>query len=81
MVRKVLDAPMALTTDGRLLAGATHVTGEEIDAQKALARALKTGRRVFIGLELSKGEAAVAMGRLDDALAEIVSLVGYRERG
>jgi hypothetical protein len=72
---------MALTSDGRLLAGATHAIGEQVHAEKVLARALKTGRRVFIGIELSKSECKAAMKRLDDAVAKIVALVDYRERG
>lgn len=81
MASKLLDAPAALTTDGKLLVGVTHVTGEQVDPEKALSRALKSGRRVFIGIEMSKAEGAASLGRLDDAAAEIVSLIGYRERG
>jgi hypothetical protein len=81
VARQLLDPPAALTSDGKLLVNATRVTGEQVDAEKALARALKSGRRVFVGIEMSKAEVDASMGRLDDAVAEIVSLIGYRERG
>ena len=61
--------------------GAPAHTGEQVDPEKALSRALKSGRRIFIGIEMTKAEATASLGRLDDAVAEIVSLVGYRERG
>lgn len=48
---QLLDAPAALTTDGKLRVGVTHVTGEQVDPQKALSRALKSGRRVFLALK------------------------------
>ncbi|HVZ36672.1 MAG TPA: hypothetical protein VG963_29790 [Polyangiaceae bacterium] len=81
MARKLLDSPAALTSDGKLLVGASHLTGESADPEKVLARVLRSGRRVFIGVEMTKSEVAASMGRLDDALAEIVSLIAYRERG
>ena len=81
MARRLLDSPASLTSDGKLVVGATHVTGEQVDPEKALARALKSGRRIFIGVEISRAETAASMGKLDDVLAEIVATLGYRERG
>lgn len=72
---------MAITSTGTVLAGITHLTAENVDAQKALEHALKSGRRIYIGVELTKREVAASKGRLDDALAGIVALTGYRERG
>ena len=81
MVSKLLDAPMAMTSAGTVLAGITHLTAANVDPQKALEHALKSGRRIYIGVELTKREVAASKGRLDDALAEIVASVVHRERG
>jgi hypothetical protein len=64
-----------------VLAGITHLTAENVDPRKALEHALKSGRRIYIGVELTNGDVAASMGRLDDAPAEIVASTAYRERG
>lgn len=58
---KLLDPPAALLSDGKLLVNATCVTGEQVDTEKALAP-LKSGRRVFVGTEMSKAKVAASMG-------------------
>lgn len=75
------DDPVALTSGGKVVAGITHVVNELRDPKRALELALRLGRPVFIGVELTAVEADVARRRLDDALAEIVARVPYRDRG
>lgn len=77
---KLIDAPLAVTSTGRVLGGVTHTTGEVADARKALELALASGRRVFVGVALTKEETERAKNMLDDAAAEIVAKT-YRERG
>lgn len=81
MGARMNDDPMALTSSGRLVAGVSHVVNEQRDPKRALELALRLGRPVFIGVELTDADADVARRRLDDALAEIVARVSYRERG
>lgn len=69
---------MAWTSSGALLVNVTHIASEE-DLVGALTAARLTGRRFFLGVELTKEEQAEAEARLDEAAAEVVATV-YRER-
>jgi hypothetical protein len=46
-----------------------------------VSKLLRSGRPIYIGLALSKAESAAALAKFDDAIAEIVALIGYRDRG
>jgi hypothetical protein len=81
MARKLVDAPMAVTTTGRVLVSMTHLTTENVDPRKALEHALESGRPVYIGVELTAAEAKASLIKLDDSFAEIVGQIDYRDRG
>lgn len=71
-----MDAPLAITTDGTVVANVTHVLAEVgDDPQELLASALKTARPVFIGVALDGAEVADAVKRVDNAATEIVAMV------
>jgi len=72
----LLDAPLAVATDGTLIANVTHAMAEiSDDPQDLLAEALASGRQVFLGVALTESEIDDAKKRLDDAAAEVVAMV------
>jgi hypothetical protein len=81
MARKLVDAPMAVTTAGRVLVSMTHLTTKNVDPREALEQALAGGRPVYIGVELTEAETKASLKMLDDAFAEIAAVIGYLERG
>jgi hypothetical protein len=81
MARKLVDAPMAMTSTGRVLVSMTHLTSRNVDPREALEHALKSGRPVYIGVELTESETKTSLKQLDDAFAENVGTIGYRDRG
>jgi hypothetical protein len=81
MARKLVDAPMAMTSTGRVLVSMTHLTSRNVDSRDALEHALKSGRPVYIGVELTESETKTSLKQLDDAFAEIAAVIGYLERG
>ena len=68
------DAPLALSSAGAVIANCTHLLRAD-DIHELLDQALSTGREVFVGVVLRESEVAEALGRLDDAAAEIVARV------
>lgn len=71
----LLDAPLAVATDGTLIANATLVLAQVGDDPHGLLdAALATGRQVLVGIALDESEAVEAMKRLDDAAAEIAAM-------
>jgi hypothetical protein len=74
------QSPMAVTSTGAPLINAAHFYG--VDDLEALIELLSKGRPVFVGIVLTAAEAEEALGRLDDATAEIAAVIGgARGRG
>ena len=77
---RVLTSPLALTSDGNLLLGMTHTDGS-LQPEALLERALASGSRVFIGIEVTPGEATYVRTFLHDGCCEAVATVaGQRAR-
>jgi len=76
---RILAAPLAVTSDGRVLinlAGAGPA-----DPVKLVERALAEGGLVFVGVVLGRKEVAFALKHLDDSAAELASWIwGGRQR-
>lgn len=68
---KPLDAPMALTSDGRVLFNVTHLFDES--APNALKIAVEAGLPVFVGVAVDRATAQKLIADFDDGLAEIVA--------
>ena len=78
MSHQIHHAPLALATDGSVLANLHHVTGDE-DPQRLLALARELGAVVFIGVVVTKTELKLADRQLDDAATAIASeILGRR---
>jgi hypothetical protein len=78
--RRLHEAALAVTLDGTVLIGMTHV-GRERDPEALLRLALEEDGDVFIGVAMTETEGALARMRLDNAGAEAVArVVGQRQR-
>ena len=73
----LIDAPMAIASDGSVLVNLTHLdsSGDVIEDARRLMR---DGHQVFIGVALAPGMRRLVMGELEDALADVVGRVGAR---
>jgi hypothetical protein len=67
----IVDAPMAITSDGKVLFNVTHLFDE--DAADAFHIALDAGLPVFVGVAVDRVTAKQLVADLDDGLAEIVA--------
>jgi hypothetical protein len=80
MKGRIHRAPLALTSDGTVVANVAHVDAhfdEAEDAHAALERALDGGRDVFISVALSPEEIAFVQKRVDDSGADALAwLIG-----
>ena len=73
MSRRVHRAPLALASDGSVLANVHHITGET-DLFPLLKEAAKRGA-VFVGVVVSDEDRAVITEVIDDAATEAASVV------
>lgn len=78
-MRRLHDAPFALSSDGSLLLGMTHTDGL-LTPEAVLARALKSGSRVFIGIALTSAETRGVVTLASDTLDEAASYVAGARR-
>jgi hypothetical protein len=67
----ILDAPMAITSDGKVLFNVTHLFDE--GPSEAMKIALDAGLSVFVGVAVDRMTAKQLVADLDDGLAEIVA--------
>jgi hypothetical protein len=67
----IVDAPMAITSDGKVLFSVTHLIGG--DAAHAMKLAFEAGLPVFVGVAVDQVTARQLVADLDDGLAEIVA--------
>lgn len=74
-----IDAPMALSSDGRTLMNVTHLV-DTTDLRQALEVALAEGHEVFVGIAVPPYFADEIRRDLDDAASEIVGRLGIRVR-
>jgi len=80
MTTRIHASGLAVAFDGSLLLNVAHVASEQEPAS-LLRRALDEGSELFIGVQLSKREAAHALRLLDDRAAEgACVIVGHRQR-
>lgn len=70
MASKLLDAPALPTSQAN----------KSIPRRPCLVPSRAAGES-SLGIEMANADVSASLGRLDDAAAEIVSLIGYRERG
>lgn len=73
-MRRLHDAALALSSDGSLLLNVTHTDGS-LTPEACLERALSSGGRVFIGVELGRDEANRLRTFLHDGLDEAASRI------
>jgi hypothetical protein len=66
-----VDAPMAITSDGKVLFSVSHLF-EECPSE-AMKIALDAGLPVFVGVAVDRVTAKQLVADLDDGLAEIVA--------
>ena len=80
MKGRIHRAPLALTSDGTVVANVAHVDAdfnEAEDAHAVLERALERGRDVFISVALAPEEIAFVQKRVDDSGADALAwLIG-----
>jgi len=79
MKGRIHRAPLALTSDGTVVANLAHFDTLE-DAQAALRQALELGRQVFISVALTPEEVAFVRKRIDDSGAETLAWLLGKER-
>ena len=70
-LRGLIDAPMAITSDGKVLFNVAHLFDES--PRDALKIALEAGLPVFVGVAVDPVTAKQLVADLDDGLAEIVA--------
>lgn len=72
-----IDAPLAVTSDGRVLFNVLHVVNDA-DLGEALRAVMQDGHQVFVGIAVPDHLAAEVRRDLDDAAADIVGRLGVR---
>jgi hypothetical protein len=74
---RVVQAPMAVTSDGMIVVNATHLAVEPtLDA--AIRYAKESGHDVFVGVVVPRGLRDEFVREVDDALADVVGRLGPR---
>ena len=80
MSKAIHRAPLALSSDGAIIANLHHVTGDD-DPERLLQLARELGAVVFIGIVATPTELKRAMRDLDDAATAIAAeILGRRMR-
>lgn len=74
MKPRLHEAPIAVTVDGTVLVSVAHLVPRG-DPRRLLARALREGQDVFIGVALTEQESAIVLARLDNAGAEAAARI------
>ena len=72
-------APLAITSDGTMLANIVEVVSVE-DLSAAIEQAAERGTLVFVGVTVSRAEATTILAHLDGAAAEAIAKVVGRQR-
>lgn len=70
----LIDAPLAIVSDGGLVVNATHMFEGE-DEHEMLEAALAAGRKVFVGVLLHSDEVTAVVDELEDAVVDIIARV------
>ncbi|MGO9836761.1 MAG: hypothetical protein ACLP1X_21400 [Polyangiaceae bacterium] len=68
------EAALAVTLDGTVLVSMAHLVPKG-DPRRLLARALREGQDVFVGVALTDQESAFVLARLDNAGAEAAARI------
>lgn len=80
MSRRVVVAPLAVTCEGDVLLNLWELLDDRA-REHLLREVVRSKGQVFIGVRLTPAELRVALGRVDNAVAEAVGrLVGQRRR-
>lgn len=84
-VMRTLDAPLAITSTGRVLVNANQLGRGKMDVATMIQEAVATGMPVFIGVAVPASSHAGMLRELDDAAANIagrhtVKMVRRRSR-
>jgi len=74
---KLLDAPMALTSDGEPLLNIAHLN-DAADPVAMVRRLLAEGHTIFVGVTVPRRDRRRLMKDIEDAAAEIVCRIGGR---
>lgn len=73
-MKKVSDAPFALTCEGRLLLNVTHTDGART-LPALLRRAHDLEGRVFVGVELTSQESRSVIFQMTELAAEVAAFI------
>ncbi len=71
------DAPLAITSDGRLVINVTHLDGTTA-LIAAIERLVPSGIQVFVGLVVPGELHGKLLKELDDSLADVAGRVGVK---
>ena len=72
----LLDAPMAVASDGTVLLNLTHIVADKNDLDAIIAVACATGLPVFVGVVVPVRHRARLAHDIDDALAGAAGRIG-----